>query len=74
MDTYLFTTETPLVTNSETMDYYLSSEECDSVFNDIIYTDGSYAEGVTHEGYLYEIHASGNGDFYNHRIDFELFP
>lgn len=73
LNTYFFTTEEPLNTNSKIMDYYLSSEECNSIFKKILYVDGTYAEGVTHDRYLYEIYASGNGDFYNHRIDFKLF-
>lgn len=34
--------------------------------------DGSYAEIITFEGHKFACHASGNGDFCNHKIVFEL--
>lgn len=34
--------------------------------------DGTYAEIITLEGHKFACHASGNGDFYNHKIEFEL--
>ena len=38
----------------------------------VTFVDGTYAE-ITKEGTTetYGVHASGNGDFYNHKIEFE---
>ena len=38
----------------------------------ITFVDGTYSE-ITKEGTTetYGVHASGNGDFYNHKIEFE---
>lgn len=38
----------------------------------VTFVDGTYAE-ITKEGTTetYSVHASGNGDFYNHKIEFE---
>lgn len=52
-------------TISEFLDDYLS-ETCD-----IIYVDGTYAEILTEDGIVYGVHASGNGNSYNHKIEFE---
>jgi hypothetical protein len=38
---------------------------------DITLTDGTYAEGMDKQGNLWAIHASGNGDSFNHKIEFE---
>ena len=37
----------------------------------ITMVDGSYAEGVNAQGQRFEIHASGDGDFNNHKIEFK---
>jgi len=50
---------------SEFLNYHLP-EECD-----ILYVDGTYAEILTEDGVVYGVHASGNGDSYNHKIEFE---
>ena len=52
--------------NSITMSDYIDN------FNmlDIDFVDGTYAEGSNASGDRYEIHASGDGDSFNHRISF----
>lgn len=67
METYYWTTEEPHPNNSHTMCEYLD------IFNmlDITMADGSYAEGVNAQGQKFGLRASGNGDFYNHKIEFE---
>jgi len=72
MKDYYFTTNEELSTNEITMQVFL-----DEYFNDvftikdkIILLDGTYAEVNTLEG-VYGVHASGNGDFRNHKIRFE---
>ena len=37
----------------------------------ITFVDGTYAEIISPDGIEYGVHASGNGDFYNHKIEFE---
>ena len=37
---------------------------------EITFVDGPYAEGVSKQGDTYEIHARGDGDSYNHVIEF----
>jgi hypothetical protein len=38
---------------------------------DITLTDGTYSERMDKQGNLWAIHASGNGDSFNHKIEFE---
>ena len=67
METIYWTTEEPLSTNSFVMNDYLVNIN----MLDIIIVDGTYAEGVNAQGQKYEIHASGDGDFYSHKIEFK---
>lgn len=69
METIYFETEESLPDNQTTMCYYL---DYINATLDIIEVDGTYAEGVDCHGNLWAIHASGNGDFNNHKIEFEL--
>ncbi len=68
MKSITWKTEEPHSTNNDTMNDYLENHNT----LDITMVDGTYAEGVDNKGAKYAIHASGNGDFFNHRIDFEL--
>ena len=68
METIYWKTEKPHSTNSETMADYLENEN----MLDILMVDGSYAEGKNCKGEIYEIHASGDGDFCNHKVEFKL--
>ena len=67
MDNIYWHTEEPHHDNLETMQDYLS------VLNmlDIDLVDGTYAEGTNAQGQRFEIHASGDGDFNNHKIEFK---
>ena len=59
--------------NSVTMDDFFNSHiesHCGTDYN-IVYEDGSYAEIVNSKKEHYAIHASGDGDFFNHKIEFE---
>lgn len=49
----------------EFLDYYLPEEYT------VTFVDGTYAEVISPDGIEYGVHASGNGDFYNHKIEFE---
>jgi len=68
METYYWTTKEPHRDNTETMQAYLD----DVNMLDIKMVDGSYAEGVNSKGERYALHASGNGDSYNHKIEFQF--
>lgn len=68
METIYWSTEEELNDNSFVMNDYLENIN----MLDITMVDGTYAEGVNAQGDKYEIHASGNGDFYNHKIEFKL--
>lgn len=67
MKTYYWTTKEEHSDNTETMQNYL--DEVNML--DITHLDGTYAEGVNCKGEKYGLHASGNGDFRNHKIEFE---
>ena len=61
-------TDEPHADNTITMSEYIN----DMTLLDITLIDGTYAEGIDCNGQRYGIHASGNGDFCNHKIEFEL--
>lgn len=65
---FYWSTDEPLQTTSDTMSDYLEHVN----MLDITLVDGSYAEGVSAAGLKYGIHASGNGDCFNHKVEFEL--
>lgn len=67
METLYFYTEEPLDTNSLVMDYYVGHLS-DDLF--LYYIEATYAEGCNKYGANYEVHASGNGDYNNHKIEF----
>ena len=68
MTTIYWTTEYPHADNNETICDYL-----DNINRlDIIYVDGTYAEGVNAQGDMFAIHAIGDGDHFNHKAEFEL--
>ena len=68
MESVYWQTEEAHADNSTTMSDYLDNIN----MLDIVLVDGTYAEGVNSMGKKYEIHASGNGDSYNHRVSFKL--
>jgi hypothetical protein len=67
MDTIYWSTEEPLNTNDDTMQDYLENIN----MLDILLVQGTYAEGINAKGEKYEIHASGDGDFCNHKIEYK---
>jgi hypothetical protein len=68
MDNFIWETEEDLATNELTMHDYIDNHmPHDWVVLD---HDGTYAEIITPELNKYELHASGNGDFKNHKIEF----
>ena len=68
MKTYYWKTEEYHADNNATMQDYLDNVN----MLDITMVDGTYAEGVNSKGDKYALHASGDGDSYNHKIEFEL--
>lgn len=69
MDDYIWETEEELSTNELTMHDYLDGHIDDAW--EVLVLDGTYAEIKTSEGLLYEVHASGNGDFKSHKVEFK---
>jgi len=67
MESVFWTTEEALNENSFVMDDYLENIN----MLDITFTDGTYAEGINCKGETFALHASGDGDFFNHKIEFE---
>lgn len=76
MEDYTFSTKEPMATNSDTMAEFLNTDEhFYQRFNrgsEILLDEGTYAEVENGDGKKYAVLASGDGDFYNHRIRFEL--
>ncbi|WP_372483303.1 hypothetical protein AB9J70_06305 [Elizabethkingia anophelis] len=76
MEDYIFSTIESLPTNNDVMSEFLENENhFYSIFDkdsEIVIIDGTYAEVINSDGCRYAVHAGGNGDFFNHRIRFEL--
>ena len=71
MEQFIWQTEKPHSDNTETMIDFLENH-LESNFL-ILETDGSYAEiQCRNTDAIYSVHASGNGDFTNHSVTFEL--
>lgn len=71
MDTFYFSSSVAHYDNNETMQVYLENHLPD-VFN-IIFEDGTYAEIQNrYTNQIFEVHASGNGDSFNHKIEFNF--
>ena len=68
MDNYCWETEEELATNEITMHDYIGNHMPDDWV--VIYHDGTYAEIITTDLSKYALHASGNGDFRRHKIEF----
>lgn len=73
METFYWKTESPLATNTDTMNDFLDNhlESYCGLDYKIIEQDGTYAEIENSEGTTYGLHASGNGDFCTHKVEFE---
>jgi len=69
MTDFYWETENPLSTNIDTMNDYLNNHLPKEY--KILYIDGSYAEIKDLNGNKFAIHASGDGDFCHHKIEFE---
>lgn len=71
MENYYWKTLVPHSDNTETMNDYLSNHLPDEFH--VVMRDGSYAEIQSADtAQIYAVHASGNGDFNNHVVIFEL--
>ena len=73
METFKWHTYEPHANNEETMCEFIENhldEYCGYDCKVIIY-DGTYVEIEVSNGNKYALHASGDGDCYNHKIEFE---
>jgi len=68
MEPVYWETDEPHANNTETMCDYLEYIN----MLDIHLVDGTYAEGSNAQGQRFGIHASGNGDFTHHKIEYVL--
>lgn len=68
-ETFYWSTTYDHFNNEQTMNeflgFYLPEEY------EVIYEDGTYAEIRSEDKIVYGVHASGNGDSFNHKIKFE---
>ena len=70
MDNYYWTTEHYHQDNTFTMNEYLDYHLPEGF--EVVYFDGTYSEVVDIKtNKLYGLHASGNGDSFNHKITWE---
>jgi len=71
METFYWVTIKEHGDNSRTMNDYLDNY-LPSNF-EVLEQDGTYAEiKDNNNDKIYGVHASGNGDFFNHKVEFEL--
>ena len=71
MEPYYWNTEYYHPDNTFTMDEYLNNHMSDEF--DVLFSDGTYAEIVCiGTGAIWGVHASGNGDSFNHKVEFEF--
>lgn len=71
METYKWTSEEEHTDNTETMNEYLDYHlpKCFKV----MFQDGTYAEIKNRNSHQrFEVHASGDGDFRNHKVEFKF--
>lgn len=67
--TFYFSTIHSHFNNTHTMSVFLEEYLPDDY--EVVSQDGTYAEIISSDGTVYGVHASGNGDFNNHKIEFE---
>ncbi len=67
MPVYYWSTEEQHFDNNVTMGDWLNNEMGEDW--ELIFLDGTYAEVQTPEGKIYEVHASGDGDSFNHKVE-----
>jgi len=66
---YYWSTEESHYDNNETMCDFLNNELTDDYV--VTYEDGTYSEiKEVDVGHCWEVHASGDGDFFNHKVQF----
>lgn len=66
---YYWTTENEHATNEVTLNDFLDNHLTDDY--DILRVDGTYAEIAERDGFVWAVHASGAGDFKNHKVQFD---
>lgn len=70
MEPHYWSTDDPHHNNVHTMSDWFDNEMPGDWFP--LYHDGTYAEVQLPNGDMYEVHAAGNGDSYNHVVTFKL--
>ena len=74
MEPFYWETDESHHNNGVTMSEYLEAYNTpdNPQYLEITLVDGTYAEGKNKEGQRYEIHAYGDGDSWNHIVEFKL--
>ena len=67
MNNYYWSTDEALQSNNDVMNDFINYENTKLC---VYFEDGTYAEGADDDGNCWEIHASGDGDNFNHKIEF----
>ena len=69
---FYYSTKEAHCNNTETMNDFLNCELGDDSEFEVTFNDGTYSEiKDVDTGKYYEVHASGNGDSFNHKIEFK---
>lgn len=73
MEDFIFTTIEPLLSNADTMDWFINEHFSEVFDEDAIYLkyDDGYAEVIDSEGQKWGLHASSDDNLVSHRIRFE---
>ena len=66
---YLWATEEEHANNNDTMSDFLDHELTDDY--EVVFVDGTYAEIRDEHNFYWGCHASGDGDFFRHKITFD---
>ena len=71
METFRWQTIEPHPNNEVTMNDYLENHLSDEF--EVIFEDGTYAEIFNkHDGKIWGVNASGDGDFTHHKVTFDF--
>lgn len=66
---YYWSTKDEHSSNEETMSDFINNHLSDDY--DVYFVDGTYAEMKDINGFCWAVHAGGDGDFRNHKVQFD---
>lgn len=76
MENFYWSTDYYLGTNTDNMCDFIDNHMADhcGVDFEVVHDEGTYVEIQNDAGDLWGVHASGNGDSYNHIVIFKWLP